>query len=332
MERAGMALRYDLAGRAIMGFTEVVTSFGFIRKLFYETVDRMREAPPDVLVAIDYPGFNLRLAAKAKGMGVPVVYYISPQVWAWKKGRMRVIARTVEKMLVILPFEEALYRASGVPCVYVGHPLLDHIASVRIRGIYKGGLVVGLLPGSREQEIQRILPVMLETARGLRNAYPEARFVTPCVDDERAAQIRAIAGDFPIEPAVGQTYEALAAARFCLVASGTATVEAALFGVPMIVLYKVSGVTYRIARRLVRVDAIAMVNILAGKRIVPEFIQHEAEASTILPEALDLMEDTPRRAAMIEELRRVRDLLGGPGASHRAAREVLDVAARARHG
>lgn len=332
MEQAGMALRYDLAGRAIMGFTEVVKSFGFIRKLFYETLERLREAPPDVLVAIDYPGFNLRLAAKAKGMGIPVVYYISPQVWAWKKGRVRVIARTVEKMLVILPFEAALYRDAGVPCAYVGHPLLDHIVSVPIRGTYRGDLVVGLLPGSREQEIRRLLPVMIETARGIRERYPEAWFVAPCVDDARAAQIRAIAGGFPLETAVGQTYEVLSAARFCLVASGTATVEAALFGVPMIVLYKVSGVTYGIARLLVRVNAIAMVNILAGKHIVPEYIQHEADASKILPEALELMEDSPRREAMIRELRRVRELLGGPGASRRAAGEILEVASRSRHG
>lgn len=332
MAAAGMELRYDLAGRAIMGFTEIVKSFAFIRKLFHETVDHLSRTKPDALVVIDYPGFNLRLAKRAKAMGIPVVYYISPQVWAWKKGRIHTIAQCVEKMLVILPFEEKLYADAAVDCAYVGHPLLDHLATVTIEGKFSEGLVIGLLPGSREQEIRRILGVMIDVARGIRDAYPEARFVTPCVDEAREAQVRVMAGDFPLETLVGQTYELLDGARFCLVASGTATLETALFGVPMAVLYKVSTPTYWLARLLVDVDAIAMVNILAGRKIVPEFVQNGARRDTILKTALELIDDTPERETMLDDLSHIRDTLGGSGASKSAAHAVLDVIKRKGHG
>ncbi|MCH8204049.1 MAG: hypothetical protein IID09_02740, partial [Candidatus Hydrogenedentes bacterium] len=187
---------------------------------------------------------------------------------------------------------------------------------------YKDGLVVGIMPGSREQEIGRILGVMLDVARGIRERYPEARFVAPCVDEERAAQIRAMAGDFPLEVAPGGMYEVLKGARFCLVASGTATVETALFEVPMAVIYKVRGPSYWLARLLVDVDAIAMVNILAKKPVVREFIQGEATAENILPAALELMEDSPARESMIRELKSIREMLSS-GASQNAAQEIL---------
>ena len=325
MAAAGMELRFDLAGKAIMGFTEVVRSLGMLRRLFRETVAHLERVRPACLVLIDYPGFNIRLAKRAKALGIPVVYYISPQVWAWKKGRIHTLARVVEKMLVILPFEEALYKGLGVDCTYVGHPLLDHIQAARIEGVYREGLVIGLLPGSREQEIRRILGVMLEVAEGIRARHPEARFVIPCVDTEREQQIRELAGGVHVELAVGGTYEVLSAARFCLVASGTATVETALFGVPMAILYRVSPLSYWLARMLVDIEHIGLVNILAKREIVPEFIQHEAVAEKILPAALDLIDETPARTRTLSELAEVRRILGGPGASERAAAEVLNV-------
>lgn len=324
MEAAGMTLRCDLAGRAIMGFVEIVRSFNFVRRVFLDSVKHLKLHRPDGLVVIDYPGFNIRLAQRAKAMGIPVIYYISPQVWAWKKGRIHTIAKAVKKMLVILPFEKTLYDKIGLDCVYVGHPLLDHLASIDVKDTYKDGLVVGVMPGSRAQEIGRILGVMLDVARGIRERYPEARFVAPCVDEERAAQIRAMAGDFPLEVAPGGMYEVLKGARFCLVASGTATVETALFEVPMAVIYKVRAPSYWLARLLVDVDAIAMVNILAEKPIVREFIQGEATAENILPIALELMEDSPARESMIRELKSIREMLSS-GASENAAREIISV-------
>lgn len=325
MAEAGMELHYDLAEHAIMGFTEILKSLGMIRRLFHETVARLDETPPDALVLIDYPGFNLRLAHEACKRHIPVVYYISPQVWAWKRRRIHTIARLVRKMLVILPFEAALYEEAGVDCTYVGHPLLDHIPSVNVTGSLRDRFVIGLLPGSRRQEIERLLPVMLEVAHDIRRRHPEAVFVVPCVDAERETQIRAIAGDFPLQTLVGKTYEVLDAARFCMVASGTATVETALFGVPFIILYKVTTPTYWIARALVRVDHIGMVNILANKRIVPEFVQHEATRARMAPTVLELIDDTPARRRMLDDLAAVRATLGGSGASQRAATEILKV-------
>ena len=331
MASAGMALRFDLAGEAIMGFTEVVRKFPQIRRLFHETLAYLKTSPPDCLVLIDYPGFNLRLAREAKRLGIPIVYYISPQVWAWKKKRIFTIAKLVRKMLVILPFEESLYRTLGLDCTFVGHPLLDHIARTPIEGQFKEGLVIGLMPGSREQEISRLMPLMTAVAQGIAQTHPEARFVTPCVDPAREAQVRALAGDLPLETVIGNTYELLDGARFCLVASGTATVETALFQVPMIILYQISPVSYSLARLLVDVEHIGMVNILAGKRIVPEYVQR-VPVDEVVTKSLELIEDTPARAKMLTDLAAVKESLGGPGASRRAATEVLQVAQGAAHG
>lgn len=330
MAEAGMMLRHDLASQAIMGFAEVVKSFPEIRRLFLDTVEYVVQSKPDCLVLIDYPGFNIRLARRAKAAGIHVVYYISPQVWAWKKKRIHTIAKAVDKMLVILPFEEALYRDIGVDCTYVGHPLMDQIDTTAITGEFRGEMEIGVLPGSREQEIRRLMTTMIDVARGIRAKHPEARFIAPCVDAARERQVRALAGDFPLETVIGKVYEVLDAARFCLVASGTATLETALFGVPMAILYKTSPLNYWIARRLVKLDHIGLANILAGRGIVPEFIQHNACFQKVLPVALELIEDTARRKQMLEDLADLRNTLGGPGASMRAAAEILAVAKRRR--
>lgn len=325
MEAAGMTLHFDLASNAIMGFAEVVKSFGFIRRLFNDTLQRIREEKPDTVVLIDYPGFNIRIAKEIKKLGIPIIWYISPQIWAWKKGRIHTLTELVDKMLVILPFEKELYDETGLDCTYVGHPLFDHIERVKTKDTFAGECTIGLMPGSRAQEIERIFPVMLQVGRAIREHHPEARFVTPVVDEERAAQIKELAGDFSLEIAQDQFYDILSQARFCLVASGTATVETALFNVPMIVLYKVNALTYWLARLLVNVDAIAMVNILAGRHIVSEYIQNAADPVDITPEALELIAESDRRAEMLQNLLEIRETLGGPGASDRAAKEIIEV-------
>jgi lipid-A-disaccharide synthase len=333
MQQAGMILRHDLASRGIMGFVEVVRSLGYIKRHFDETLARLRDWRPDALVLIDYPGLNLRLAKRAQALGIRVVYYISPQIWAWKAGRINTIKECVDRMLVILPFEKAIYDTAGVPCDYVGHPLLDQIAQTAVSDKYAGARVIGLLPGSRKMEIERVLPVMLEVARGLRARWPELRFVSPCVDAEREAQVRALAGDFPLETVVGGMYDVLRAARFCLVCSGTATLETALFQVPMAVLYRANAVSMWIGRRVVgnRLVGISLVNILANRRVVPEFLQEEATLDTILPRAIELVDDSPARSAMLDELAAIRGLLK-PGASAAAAKSVLEVAEGVAHG
>ncbi len=331
MERAGMELRYNLAETSLLGFVEVIKSIGMIRRLFKETVAYFEQARPDVVVLIDYPGFNLRLAERAHGLGIPVLYYIGPQVWAWRRGRVRVVKKFVDKMLVILPFEPKIYEEAGVPCAYVGHPLVDHIAEVRVPDTFAGPRVIGLLPGSRSQEIRHILPIMIEVARAIRKRYPDARFVAPCVDDARAEQIRAIVGDFPVETAVGGMYEVLRAARFAMVASGTATVETTLFRVPMVMVYSGSAISVWLARKFVgsRINAISIANILAGRHIFPEFIQEQARVENILPHAFDLIEDTDRRRKMIEDYDMVRGMLKG-GASKAVAQEIVAMAHKAK--
>jgi lipid-A-disaccharide synthase len=331
MAEAGMDLRHDLAGEAIMGFAEVLRHLAPLRRLFHDTVARLRDTRPDALILIDYPGFNLRLAAEAKKLGIPVVYYISPQVWAWKKRRIHTIARLVDLMLVIFPFEEDLYRRVGVPCAYVGHPLLDHIALYHASDSESREMVIGLLPGSREQELRRIAPVMFEVAAGIRERHPEARFIVPCVSEARAEQVRALAGGFPAELRVGGMYDVLSRARFCLVASGTATLETALFDVPMAILYKTSALTYWIARMVVDIKHIGIVNILAKRGVVPEFIQHGATRGTVLPAALDLIQDTPARRQMLDDLNAVREGLGGVGASARAAEKIIALVEKTAH-
>ena len=326
MRAAGMTLRHDLAGQAIMGFTEVVKHFPAIRRLMRETVDHLRETRPDALVLIDYPGFNLHLARQAHELGIPVIYYVSPQIWAWKKKRIHTIQRCIRKMLVIFPFEEEFYRKAGVDCAYVGHPLLDHVAQTANEPAAEDGMVIGILPGSRQQEIARLMQPMIATAGGIRERYPEARFIAPCVDEVRAQQIRACAGDFPLEVLVDGMDTVLRRARFCLVASGTATIETALYGVPMIIAYRVSPLSYLLAKYFVRgIEHIGMVNILAGEEVVPEFVQHDATPEKMLRKALELVEDSPARAAMCEGLAHIRHILGGGGASENAAREIRAV-------
>ena len=325
MEAAGMTLRYDLAGEAFMGFVEVIKHLRPIRRLFLDTEAHLRETRPDALILIDYPGFNLRLAKAAHALGIPVIYYISPQIWAWKKKRIHTLKRYVSKMLVILPFEEVLYQKVGLDCAYVGHPQLDHIAEYQVPAVAEDAeWIVGLLPGSRAQEIERLMPMFIDTARGIHEKYPDIRFVTPCVDDTRAAQIKAIVGDFPLEIQVGGMYDVLSTARFCLVASGTATLETGLFGVPMIISYIVNPVTYWLGSLLVNIKFIGMVNILMDRGIVPEFIQYEATREKVLPTALALIEDTPERAQMLEDLAAMRKKLGDGGASARAATAILE--------
>lgn len=328
MAAAGMALRHDLASEAIMGFVEVLKHLGPIRQLFLDTLAHIKATRPDVVVLIDYPGFNLRLAKALHGTGIPVVYYISPQVWAWKRGRIHEIQRHCRKMLVIFPFEEKIYRDIGMDCVFVGHPLMEQLATVRTEAALDGAPVIGLLPGSRAQEIERLLPVMIETARGILAAHPDARFYTPCVNEARAAQARALAGAFPLEVSVGGMHRIVRAARFCLVASGTATLETALIGTPFLIVYRTKALTFWLAKRLVQVEHIGIVNILLGRRAVPEFVQHEARAEVLLPGVLRLIEDGKERREMLAAFKELRRALGGPGASERAAREVLQEAGK----
>jgi len=334
MKAEGMTLRFDLAEHAIVGFTEVFKHIPQVKAMFQSTVAEFDRSPPDAVVLIDYPGFNLRLAREAKRRGIRVVYYISPQLWAWGRGRLRKMAERVDLMLVILPFEETMYREVDMRVEFVGHPLLDEMAEYQIdeelmaRWTTDGrSPVLGLLPGSRVQEITRLLPVMALTAELLRKDYPDGRFLVPLNDDdciETAGRILADYSDARIEMVGGHVQEVLRSANACVITSGTATLEAAICGTPMVVAYKLSSPSYYVARMLVRIDHISLVNILAGGSLVPEFIQRQARPEAIAQAVKQILTEPEMRHRIVAGLGEVYRRLGKPGASRRAAERILD--------
>jgi lipid-A-disaccharide synthase len=267
-------------------------------------------------------------------MGVPVVYYISPQLWAWRPGRMKTMRRLADRVLVIFPFEEALYREAGVPVEWVGHPLLDVMPPQRPRdviaaelGLEAGDPIVALLPGSRRNEVHAILPDLVRAAEEIRRRVPAVQFVlarAPHVSQDLLQPLQRL--DRAARVVDGRADDVLGVADVALVASGTVTVQAALHECPMVVVYRLSPLTYRLGRRFVRVDTFAMANLGAGKRVVPELIQDDFQPARVAAEAISILTDPARAAAMRRELAEVRHRLGAPGASARAARAVLDVA------
>ncbi|MBI4402075.1 MAG: lipid-A-disaccharide synthase [Nitrospirae bacterium] len=303
-----------------------------IARTYFAIVRFLRRQSFDVVVFIDNPGLNLRLARTAKRAGHRVVYYIAPQIWAWHAGRIRLISRVVDRMIVILPFEEQLYRRAGVRCDFVGHPLLDAVApsydraEIRKRfGMDGAAKVIGLLPGSREREVRDLLPVMLHASVELSRLFPGLRLLVaqaPSIPDDLIAELSSGAG-MEVRVIRDQPNEVMAAADLLLVASGTATLQAAVIGIPMVIVYRVSWLTYWVARWLIRVDCIGLVNIVAGRRIVPELIQHEATPERLQEEAARLLGDEAAYDRMRAALRAVRESLGSSGASRRAAAAVL---------
>jgi lipid-A-disaccharide synthase len=289
-------------------------------------------------VLIDFPEFNLRLARRARRAGVPVVYFIPPQLWAWRAGRVRQMARRVRRVLAVFPFEPPLYERARVPVTFVGHPLLDVLpldltrdeARRRI-GADPGHSLVGLLPGSRPGEIERLLPSMLDATRRLAAADGRRRFVlglAPTVAREQVATILREAGPGipPIELASGRTYEVMAAADTLLIASGTATLEAALLGAPMVICYRVSRLTELIARALTRVRWIGLPNLVSGRAVVPELIQGQVTGARLAREAARLLDDPVAATAQRAAFKDLRARLGEPGVGRRAARAVLETA------
>lgn len=334
MERAGMELIANLAQELpIIGFTPVIRNFGRIRQLLKQAAQLLETRRPQALVLVDYPGFNLRIATVAKRLGIPVVYYISPQVWVWHKSRLKTIAAAVSKMLVILPFEEEFYRKAGLTSAYVGHPLQDDqtpvtpAAEVRAQlGAGAQDLLIGLLPGSRESEIARHLPMLLDAASIIKAELPNTCFIIPkaaTVDKgkllERVAQnnsgVRIVEDDFK---------SVRAALNFAICKSGTSTLELALAGVPMVIYYKASLLNYLLGRLVVKIPYIGLPNIIAGREIVPELIQGAATATQIASTALGILTDLARLNRMRADLDEVRITMGGTGAAARVASEIAE--------
>ena len=311
---------------AVVGLLEVVTHLRRIRRIFHRVLDEVDRKRPDAAVLIDYPDFNLRLARQLAARGVPVLYYVSPQVWAWRRGRLRAIRDTVSRMIVIFPFEEALYREAGVPVSFVGHPLVDLVQPSMERDAVLSGLgldpgrpMVALLPGSRAQELAHHLPRMAATVRLLRERRADLQFALALAPSMDAARVAKAFDGLPVHVVSGRTHDVLASCAAAIVASGTATVEAALLGAPMVVVYHLSSITYALGRRFVRVPHYAMVNLIAGRPVVAELIQKGFTPEATAAEVLSLIEDPARRERMRDDMAEVRARLGAPGASARAA-------------
>jgi len=332
MREAGVELAADIADMAVVGLTEVVKKIPAILGVRRKLKLSLGRERPALAIFIDYPDFNLPMAKLAKSRGIPVFYYISPQVWAWRKGRIGQIGRTVDRMAVILPFEEELYRASGVDVSFVGHPLLDAVKTrygrdeaLRRFGLKDGVRTIALLPGSRPSEVERMLPVMMRMAAILERELSSLQFVLPVADSLPAQTVEDILGPFGTRVALvrDDIYDAVAVADLAVVTSGTATLETALLEKPMIIVYKMSMVSYAVGRMVVKAPCIGLVNIIAGKKIVPELLQGDAGAERMAAEAMDILSSPERQAAMKRELSLLRRNMGTAGASERAARIAL---------
>jgi lipid-A-disaccharide synthase len=353
MSAQGVRILCPASELAVMGLSEVIGRLGVVLRALREVGRALKNERPALAILVDFPDFNFWVARLAKFYRVPVMYYISPQVWAWRTYRVRTIARLVDRLAVIFPFEADFYRERGVPVTYVGHPLMETLPSWQDRGVLvsrwgldPARLTVALLPGSRASEIERHLPVMLQAAAMLRQAIPQVQFLLPLASTAPAALVENMVEDWggnlgegPAEVGAGfkpgptttlkiipgQSYAALSAAHLAVVASGTATVEAALAGAPTVIVYRVSPLTFKVGRLLVRVPHVGMANLLAEERLFPELLQDDFTAVRLAQEMLSLMRDRQRLAAIGRGLLRVVTRLQGPGASARAAQVALEL-------
>lgn len=329
----GVEAIYRAEEMSFLGFTEVVRHYPFIRKVFRHMEDLLRARKPDLLITIDYPGFNLRFAKSAKEIGVPVMYYIAPQVWAWGASRLEKIARTVTKMVVVFPFEVPIFRAYSIDTEFVGHPLLDLVKmncskeEFRRRNNINPNLrLIGLLPGSRVQEIERLLPIMLQTTdiiSGKMGPVEVAVGTAPMLNGDLYDGM--INGREDVKVLRDQTYDLMFHSDLLLVASGTATLESAIAATPLIILYKMAPISYLIGRFVVKIPYIGLANVVAGRKIVPEFIQGKAESRRIADASMQILQDSKSYFQITHDLKEIRGKLGESGASARAAKIAVDM-------
>ena len=319
MAEAGIELNVDSSGIGVVGLGEVLRHYGAIRRALSTMQDAVCTQRPDLLICVDYKEFNLKLARHAKACGIKVLFYVSPQVWAWRPGRVKKYGAAIDMMAVIFPFETRFYEAHNIPVRYVGHPLAGRVQASRSRevlmqefGLSATNPVIGLLPGSRKAEVQRLLPVMLHSATLLRQTQPDLQFILPqaaTIPDELLDPLLA-ASNVPVRRVHERSYDVLACCDAALVASGTATLETALMGVPMAVVYKVSPLTYTLLKPLIRIPDIALVNIVAERRIVQEFVQNAAEPQAIAHEMQRILHDADYAQKIKNDLAEVQTRLG----------------------
>lgn len=332
MKQAGMNLIYHIHELGFMGFVEVIRHLPFIKVMEHTLEQIVKLKKPDVLVLIDYPGFNLRFAKRVRKYGMKIVYYISPQVWAWHQSRVKKMRGIVDSMLVVFPFEVEFYEKENIPVTFVGHPLLEVLDAGMSRknfcrryNIDHSKHILGLIPGSRRQEIEKIFPAMLQAARRVA-AEEDVEIAVAVAPTLEEAFFRTMFNLDGVRLVKGATYDLMKQSHFALVTSGTATLETACFGTPMFVVYKTSWLTYFIGRLLIRVRNIGLVNIVAGRTIAPEFIQRRAAGGALAKATLKVLKDRKRLDGMRDELSALKKKLGSAGASKQVARHILRIA------
>ena len=335
MDAEGVHLVVDSRILSVVGITEVLSKLPTIYLAMSTVKKSLRQKRPNLLILIDFPDFNFHVAEFAKKLNIPILYYISPQIWAWRQGRVKTIKRLVDHMAVILPFEASFYRKHQVPVTFVGHPLLDRISPVDSPPSspdFKDKPIVGLLPGSREKEVSTLLPVMLEASRRIKRKFPATQFVLSCSDsidtDNMMAIVHQHNADLEIEVVKGSVEQVIKKSQLLVAASGTVTLEAALHGVPLVIIYKVSPISYWLGKRLINVGHIGIVNLIMQKRLLPELIQDDASPQNIAKQIIQLVDDPQSYMQIKKELLQVQKRLGGAGASDRVARIALNLCAK----
>jgi lipid-A-disaccharide synthase len=332
MREAGVELLFDIRDLAVVGAVEAVHSLRTLWHIYCALLETVERTPVDAVLLIDFPGFNLKLAKAMAQRGIPVLYYIAPQIWAWRPGRIKKIRRRVRKLFVILPFEVDLYRSAGIDAEFVGHPLRDLVqpsgskadACVRC-GLDPATPIIGILPGSRRSELHYLLDPMLQAATQIYAQVPAAQFILPLAETLQPAEVQKALATVPVPVRLvhQQTYEVMQAADVLLVASGTATLEAALIGTPMVIVYKAHLLTYILARLVMRVACIGLPNLIAGHVIVPELWQYDVTAENMAAQALTLLKHPQGAETMRMELATLRSRLGSPGVPERVASGIL---------
>lgn len=330
MKAQGVDLLKHYRTMAYMGFVEVAVNLRKVLGNISQTKKDILDYHPDVVILVDYPGFNLRIADFAHENGFKVVYYISPQVWAWKRRRVNKIKASVDKMLVILPFEEDFYKRYGVDATFVGNPLLDELAKfgngnrsifLRRNSLGERREIIAMLPGSRKQEVKRTLPVMVKVA----SHFPDYQFVVAGVSSLDKSLYKGIMGNSDVFFVENQTYELLQNSSAAMVTSGTATLETALFSVPEVVCYKATGFSYRLAKWMIKVKFISLVNLIMDKEVVKELIQSDLTEENLVKELEQLLHNGKRQCQLLEDYEELKDRLGNAGASEKAADAIVEV-------
>ena len=335
MKNVGVKLLFDLTAVSVVGFFEVCKHYFLFKKVFSMLLKTVKDEKPDLIILIDYPGFNMMFAKAAKRLRSKILYYISPQVWAWKKNRVRKMAKFADKLIVIFPFEKKYYEQTGLDVEFVGHPLVDIMKPsckkeefFRKLGLNEGKKLIGILPGSRENEVRKLLPKIMEAIQLLKKSCRIEQFVIGCASSKLEPIIKDGISKYDIKVVVvrDMIFDVMKHSDFVIVSSGTATLQTGFFSTPMVIIYKVSWITYFLGKHLIKIPCIGLANVVLGEKVVPELIQNNVNGLNIAGEIEKIIKDTELFNDITAKLTKIKGLLGNPGASKRAADIAIKMA------